>query len=208
MNNPNQTTQSGLIGIATVSLFLLAIVMLTVLTGCRTDSTDKAQEVNEKRIDSQAVAISDDAKDEAKKMAEQLVELASMQQTAYHLSQEAAQRATNGQVKAYAQRVLTANTQTTNELNQLAQTMKIVLPTSPADDGRDRIADLQNAKPGVAFDLKYLDELGKVAKKSANVAEDLEDDATTEAVKAYGAKLRTTQKSATDQLKQLKKVIE
>jgi putative membrane protein len=205
----NDTTRSGLVGIASVSLLMIALGLLAVLASCSsTDSTDKANETNEKRIENQAVAISDDAKDEAKKMAEQLVDLASMQQTAFLLSEEAAKRATNGQVKAYAQRVLNANTQTASELRQLAQSMKIELPTAPAEDGKDRIADLQNAKPGVAFDLKYLDELGKVARKSANVAEDLEDDATTEAAKQYGAKLRQTQENAADALKQLKNVIQ
>lgn len=200
-------TRSGLIGITTVSLLLIAIGLLTVVTSCSSDSTQKAENANDKRIEAQAVAMSDDAKKDAKNMAEKMVDLASMQLTARKLSEESLRRATNPQVKAYAQRVLSANQQADNELRQLATALNFVLPTTLNSEGSDRVEDLQNAKPGTAFDLKYLDELGKVAKKSANVAEDLEDDGTTEPVKQYGAKLRKAQENAADEIKQLKNVI-
>ncbi|CCG99113.1 hypothetical protein FAES_1103 [Fibrella aestuarina BUZ 2] len=207
MNMNNSATRAGLIGITTVCLLLVAIGLLTVVTSCSTDSTDKVKQANDKRIDGQAAVFSNEAKDDAKSMADKMVDLASMQQTANQLSQEASRRATNPQVKAYAQRVISANQQADNELRRLATELKIELPATLSSEGKDRLADLQHAEPGVALDLKYLDEMSKVAKKSANAADDLADAGTTDAVRSYGKKLKKTQEDADDAIKQLKNAI-
>ncbi len=158
------TTRCGLIGIGSVSLFLLAISILALLASCAQDSTDKVDEANKRKIESQSGAISKDAKDDAIKMAEKMADLAGMNLTARSLSEVALQRAINPQVKVYARRVLDGNRQADNELVQLARSLNLQLPTSLSSEGQDRLADLKDTKPGTAFDLKYLHELGKVSK--------------------------------------------
>ncbi|NID12039.1 DUF4142 domain-containing protein [Fibrivirga algicola] len=203
----NSATRSGLIGISTVSLFLLAISLLALMSSCAKDSTDKVDEANKQRIESQSAAISKDAKDDAIKMAEKIADLAGMNITARSLSELALQRATNPQVKNYARKVLDGNRQSDNELVQLARSLSLQLPATLTSEGKDRVEDLKNTKAGTEFDLKYLDELGKVSKKSASVADDLDDDGTTEAVKAYGKKTRQSLDSQNDAIKQLTNVL-
>lgn len=203
----NSTTRSGLIGISTVSLFLLVISLLALMSGCANDSTDKVDEANKRKIESQSAAINADAKDDAVKMAEKMVDLAGMNMTARSLSEVALQQATNPQVKNYARRVLDGNRQAETDLTQLARSLSLQLPAALSSEGQDRVADLKNTKPGTEFDLKYLDELGKVSKKSASVADDLSDDGTTEAVKAYGKKTRLSLETQEDAIKQLSNVL-
>lgn len=203
----NSTTRSGLVGIGTVGLLLMAISILALMSSCAKDSTDKVDEANKQKIESQSAAISKDAKDEAVKMAEKMVDLAGMNMTARSLSQLAVERATNPQVKDYARRVLDGNRQSDNELMQLARSLSLQLPASLSSEGQDRVADLKNTKGSTEFDLKYLDELKKVSKKSVSVADDLADDGTTEAVKAYGKKTRQSLESQEDAIKQLANVL-
>ena len=152
----DSATRSGLIGITTVSLLLIAIGILSVMSSCGSDSTEKADKANDKRIEAQAVAMSDDAKDDAKKMAEKMVDLASMQLTARKLSEEGMRRAANPQVKMYAQRVLTANQQADNELRQLATALSFQLPTALNDPVKQYGAKLRKAQENAADEIKQL----------------------------------------------------
>ncbi|MBO0937140.1 DUF4142 domain-containing protein [Fibrella sp. HMF5335] len=200
--------QFGVVGITTITLVLLAICILTLVSaGCSKDSTDKAEEANKARIEGQASAISNEAKDDAVKMADKMVSLASMNMTVRQLSEEATRRAVNPSVKDYAQRVLREGDTHDRELTNLAKTLKIDLPASLSNEGQDRVTELKKEKPGTAFDLKYLDELNKVVKKAANTADDLKDDATNDAVKKYAAAVNAAYEKRTDETKDLKNVL-
>ncbi|MEZ0487440.1 DUF4142 domain-containing protein [Fibrella aquatica] len=203
----NSATRSGLIGISTVGLFLLAISLLTLMSSCTKDSTDKVDDANQKKIESQSSAISKDAKDDAVEMAGKMVDLAGMNITARSLSEIALQRAVNPQVKQYARQAIDQNRQADNELMQLSRTLGLQLPATLTSEGKDRVDDLKNTKAGTEFDLKYLDELGKVTKKSANVADDLDDNGTTDAVRAYGKKTWKSLDGQTESIKQLTNVL-
>lgn len=177
------------------------------MSSCSKDSTDKADDTNKTRIDGQSSAISKDAKDEAVAMASKMVDLASMNMTVRGLSQDAATRAVNPSVKNYAQRVLREGDTQNRELSSLAKNLKIELPASLSDEGKDRVTELQQEKPGTAFDLKYLDALNKVVRKAASTADDLGDDATNEAVKQYAATVKVAYKKKTDETKDLKNAL-
>ena len=203
----NSTTQSGLIGISTVGIFLLAVGILAFLSSCTKDSTDKVDDANKQRIENQSAAISSEAKKEAVNMAEKIVDLAGMNITARSLSEVALQRGTNPQIKMYARKMLDGNRQSDNELIQLARSLSFQLPTTLTSEGKDQLDDLKNMKAGTEFDLKYLDELGRVVNKSASIADDLDDDGTTEAVRAYGKKTHQSLESQKDAIKQLTNVL-
>lgn len=201
------SSHAGGIGITTVVLFLLAITLLALVSSCSKDSTDKAQETNKARIEGQSSAISTDAKDDAVQMANKMVSLASMNMTVRQLSEEAAKKAINPSVRAYAQRVLREGDTQDRELSNLAKNLKIDLPASLSNEGKDRVKALQKEKPGTAFDVKYLDELNKVVKKAANTADDLNDDATNDAVKKYAATVNSAYEKRADETKDLKNVL-
>ncbi len=203
----NSTTRTGFVGITTVGLFLLLISVLAFVSSCSKDSTDKADDTNKARINGQSSAISKDAKDDAVQMANKMVDLASLNMTVRQLSDEAAKKAINPSVKAYAQRMLREGDTQDRELSNLAKALKIDLPASLSNDGRSQVKSLQKENAGTAFDVKYLDELNKVVKKAANAADDLNDDATNDAVKKYAATVNSAYEKRIDETKDLKNAL-
>ena len=127
--------------------------------------------------------------------------------TEYELSKLAYQRATNPQVKTYAQQVMNAHQQDERELRNIARQINVTLPTTMAKEGKDRIEDIQEEKAGTAFDIKYLDEMAKVNGKAIDVADDLEDVAPTNEVKTLARKIQDDDKKHRDQAKELKNVL-
>ena len=185
------------------------LLSLILAVGCSShDSTDKADKINDQKIEKQAVAIGSDAKDKAKEVAERLVDLASMGMTEYELSKIAAERAVNPQVKAYARQRMNEHQQTEGELRRLAKQLNITLPTAMSNEGKDRVKDLADRKPGTAFDVKYLGEMAKVNDKAIDVTDDLEDDAPIKAVKEFARKLQDEDKKHRKQAEQLKNVLD
>lgn len=178
------------------------------MTSCGTnDSTDKAQNVNEKRIDQQATGISDDAKKEAKQTSEGFVNLASMNLISYELSQVAAKQATNPEVKTFARQSVEKYVKNEKEIRGLSQNLKLIIPTELSKEGRNRVDDLREEKPGTAFDLKYLEEIGKVHSKTADVADDLADDAPNDAVRNYANRIEKEGKEQRDRAKSIRNVL-
>lgn len=187
---------------------LLSISLALTLAACGgNDSDDKAQNANEKRIDQQATGISDDAKKEAKQTAESFVELSSMAMTNYELSQLAAKQATNPEVKTFARQSVDKYMKDEKETRRLTQELKLVIPTELSKEGRDRVDDLREEKPGTAFDLKYLEEVGKVNEKAADVADDLSDDAPNDAVREYAQRMKKEGREQRDRAKQIRNVL-
>lgn len=188
------------------TFFLLPLAVALLACGGN-DSDSKAEKANEKRIDQQATGISDDAKKEAKQTAEGMVELASMSMTSYELSQLAAKQATNPDVKAYARQAMQKYVANEKQTRELAQNLRLVLPTELSKEGRDRIEDLREEKPGTAFDLKYLEEIGKVTDKAADVADDLADDAPNDQVREFANRLKKENKESRDRARQIRNVL-
>ena len=187
------------------TLYFLATALMT---SCGTnDSTDKAQNVNEKRIDQQATGISDDAKKEAKQTSEGFVNLASMNLISYELSQVAAKQATNPEVKTFARQSVEKYVKNEKEIRGLSQNLKLIIPTELSKEGRNRVDDLREEKPGTAFDLKYLEEIGKVHSKTADVADDLADDAPNDAVRNYANRIEKEGKEQRDRAKSIRNVL-
>lgn len=199
--------QRNLSNVMKTSVLSTIIVAGLLLGGCGQDSKDKAKEQNEKKIDQQATAISDDAKKDAKDVAENMVDLFSMGMTEYELSKIALQKATNPEVRAYAQRAMNEHQQGEKQLRDMARTMNITLPANMAKDGKDRIEDLQDKKPGTAFDTQYLKEMSSVNDQSIDAADDLADNAPNDAVKTFARKLEEGDKSHRQQAKQLRNVL-
>lgn len=189
-----------------VLILLLAAGLL--LGGCGKDTKDAAKEANEKKIEQQSTAISNDAKDDAKNVANNVVDLFSMGMTEYELSKAALPKATNPVVKAYAQRAMNEHQQNEKALRDMARTLNITLPSGMAKDGKDRVEDLQNEKPGTAFDTQYLKEMATVNDIAIDIADDLADKAPNNTLKSFAQKLKDSDKNHREQAKQLRNVLE
>lgn len=180
---------------------------LLSFSGCSSDSKNAADKANDKKIEAQSAAISDDAKDDAKKVAGAMVDLASMGMTEFELSRLAAQKATNPQVRIYAQQTLSEHQQDQQALRNLASQLSLTLPSTLSNDGKDRLDELRG-KTGTAFDLQYLTEMTKVNDQATDVADDLDDKAPNDAVRKFARKLGEGDKKHQQRAQELRNVLD
>lgn len=192
-------------------LVLYTAVFSSLLAGygCSTKkgSDNAAMKANEERIDNQSVALSDEARKDAKNVAEALVELSSMSMTETELSREALQRATNPQVKALAQRIVTEHQQMQQELQELATQLNVTLPTALSRKGQDRVEDLKDQEAGTAFDRQYLKEIEELNDSIVDYADDLSDDAPNDTVRKAARRMIDANKELREQARQLRNVL-
>ncbi|WP_338872473.1 DUF4142 domain-containing protein [Spirosoma sp. SC4-14] len=189
---------------------LPALFMVSLLLGCfsGSDSLEKAEKINNDRIDRQAVAMSDDAKKEAKEVAKKMVELSNSGHTEYELSKVALTKATNPEVRAYAQRVMNDHQADDRTLQSLAKQMNLTLPTELSPRSNDQLSKLSDMSKGTAFDLQYLTFMVDLNDDALDDADDLKDDAPNDAVKSYAKKLLSDDKKHKEQSRELKNVLD
>ncbi|MFD2570917.1 DUF4142 domain-containing protein [Spirosoma soli] len=187
--------------------FLLA---LTLFYSCSsgTDSTENANKANEERIDKQAVAASSDAKDEAKNVSKSMVELTNTSMTEYELSKVALQKATNPEVRSFAQQAMNDHQQDERTLRAIAKQMNVILPTELSGKSKGSIGKLSDMKAGTEFDLQYLDYMTNVNDDALDAADELEDSAPADNVKSFAKKITEDDKKHKDRAKQLKNALD
>ena len=74
--------------------------------------------------------------------------------------QTATQNASNADVKAFGQRMVTDHSKANDELKQLATTKGLALPTAPDAEHQKKLDELSK-KTGKAFDKAYMDDMVK-----------------------------------------------
>ncbi|GAB3896623.1 DUF4142 domain-containing protein [Spirosoma agri] len=190
---------------------VLALVIGTLLTtfSCSSGdgSTDKADKINDERIDKQAIAVSNDAKEDAKKVSRYIVHLSNSGMTEYELSKVALQKATNPEVRGFAQRAMNEHQQNDKSLQTLAKQMNVTLPVGLSDKSKNALEKLTGMDKGTEFDLQYLDTMATMNDDALDVADDLQDLAPNDGVKTYTKKLLENDSKHRDLAKQLKNVL-
>lgn len=83
----------------------------------------------------------------------------------------ASEKATNPQVKEFAQMMVMDHTKANEELMAIAKTKNITLPTAPDADHQKMLTDV-SAKTGKDFDKAYVDAMVDGHKKVASMLED------------------------------------
>lgn len=117
----------------------------------------------------------------------------------------AAEKATNAQVKEFANMMVTDHTKVNEELMEIAKKKNITLPTAPDADHQKMLTDL-SAKSGKDFDKAYVDAMVEGHKKVESMLEDASKNCkdadlmafatkTLPAVKMHLAKIEAIQKS-------------
>jgi putative membrane protein len=87
------------------------------------------------------------------------------------LGKLAAEKATNAQVKEFANMMVTDHGKANEELMAIAKTKNITLPVAPDADHQKTMTDL-SAKTGTEFDKAYVDAMVDGHKKTAALLED------------------------------------
>lgn len=193
-----------------INHLLPALFIASLMLGCfsGSDSLEKTEKINNDRIDKQAVALSDDAKKEAKEVAKKMVQLSNSGHTEYELSKIALTKATNPEVRAYAQRVMNDHQADDRTLQSLAKQMNVTLPAELADESKDHLSKLTDMTKGTAFDLQYLDFMKDLNDDGIDAADDLKDNAPNDAVKSFAKKLLDDDKTHKEQSRELKNVLD
>ena len=87
------------------------------------------------------------------------------------LGKIAAEKATNAQVKDFANMMVTDHTKANEELMGIAKTKNITLPVAPDEEHQKMMTDI-SAKTGKDFDKAYVDAMVDGHKKTASLLED------------------------------------
>ncbi|GAB3691227.1 hypothetical protein GCM10027592_09090 [Spirosoma flavus] len=187
-----------------------AILIIGFLgTGCSSkDSTDNANKINEERIDKQAVAVGSDAKEEAKDVTKYMVTLANTSLTEFELSKIALKKATNPEVRAFAQSAINDHQQDDRQLQGLAKQMNVTLPTTLSNKSKNNQGKLTGMQAGTEFDLQYLDLMASTNDDAIDAADDLKDSAPTDATKTFAKKIIEDDKKHKERARQLKNVLD
>jgi len=159
------TTAKRLAYVAIIGLSTFAV------TSCNSnkpeDTADVAEDQNEERFD--------DRKSE--KDAEFLVEAAGINMKEIKLGELAQERGTTADVKDLAKMMIKEHTQATQDLQKLADSKSIVLPTALTEDGQDAWDKLNEQKTGKDFDKEYCDMMVDGHEKAIRKFEDAASDA-------------------------------
>lgn len=113
------------------------------------DSTEVAEEKNEKKQDSTKTEKMEDDQDF-------LVKAASGGLMEVELGKIAAQNASSAKVKAFGQRMVKDHSKANDELKAIASAKNISIPSTPGEDHQKHIDNLK-AKKGAEFDKDYID---------------------------------------------------
>lgn len=181
-------------------------VMLVAGYGCsgKKDSNEAAKDINEAKIEDKATANTDD-ESETDQINEStyLVDLANVGLTGYELSKLAVQRATNQEVKIYAQDVGKKYLAADKELQALTQPKKLTLPTTLSKDSQGMLADLTDEKPGADFDKKYLSQMADLNKQTTAKASGIRTNTQNTALQNFVTQVLADSKAQKEQLQKL-----
>ncbi|MBL4677389.1 MAG: DUF4142 domain-containing protein [Mucilaginibacter sp.] len=106
----------------------------------------------------------------------------------------ASEKATNAQVKEFANMMVMDHTKANEELMGIAKTKNITLPTAPDADHQKMLTDL-SAKSGAAFDKAYVDAMVEGHKKVAAMLEDASKNCKDTDLMAFATKTLPTVKA-------------
>lgn len=144
-------------------------------------AVDEAQTTNEERFEDTEV------EDRRLDQSEFLTQAASNGMFEVEAGKLAQQRATNQEVKNFAQMMVNDHTAANKELRALAQSKNITLPDSMGQDHMDHMRDLREAQ-GAEFDREYMDKMESTHNEAVTLFEDSAEDLEDAEVKAFASK--------------------
>lgn len=185
-------------------IFSLGLFILCACNQQEKDPVEKADSANKEKTDNDtpAAARIDDAS------ADFLVKAADGGMTEVEASRTAQQKATNGDVKSFAQMMVDDHTGANAAVKQLAANLNVTIPAAPSEEHQKDITKL-NEKTGRDFDKAYMNMMVDDHKKTIDLFEKAENDCKEESVKAFVRntlpKLRTHLNAADSIQNRLKK---
>lgn len=185
--------------LASSSVLVLALFLgygcSTDKSNTNTDSVEVAEDSNEAKEDSAMTGTMEDKHEEG---SEFLVKAASGGMMEVELGKLAQQKASNADVKAFGNQMVTEHGKANAELKALAAAKNISIPATPGEDHQKHITDL-TALNGAEFDKKYMELMLEDHKEDIELFEDATKDNEADAdVKAFAQKTLPTLKMHLD----------
>lgn len=118
------------------------------------------------------------------------------------LGQVVAQKTTNPQVKRFAEMMVKDHTQALNQLQQLAETKKVTLPSELPDDAKDLESKINSAS-GSDLDKTYMDAMVDDHQKDVQEFKDASKDAQDKEVKQWASSTLPTLQQHLQKAKQI-----
>jgi putative membrane protein len=170
-------------------LILTGFIASTFLIACqeKKDSVKQAENTNEQNMKDSIVKLDkDDEKFMVKAANGGLMEV-----VAGRLANE---KGMSKEVKEFGKHMMEDHQKANDELKQLAESKKIMLPDSMDNDAKDKIEKLSK-KSGKDFDKEYMNEMVSDHKKDVNEFEDASKNAKDAELKAWAEKTLPTLRS-------------
>jgi putative membrane protein len=169
-------------------LILTGFIASTFLIACqeKKDSVQQAEETNEQNMKDSIVKLDkDDEKFMVKAANGGLMEVAA--------GKLAHEKASSKEVKEFGHHMMEDHKKANDELKQLAEGKKVMLPDSMDNDAKDKLEKLAK-KTGKDFDKAYMEEMVDDHKKDINEFEDASKNAKDPEIKAFAEKTLPTLK--------------
>lgn len=159
------------------------------------DPKEVAEDQNEDKFEDTNEAKEDDS--------EYLVAAAEVDMKEIELGKLAMTKATNADVKAFAKMMVDEHTKASNDLKATAGKKNISLPMALTEDGQDAMKKLNDEKPGMDFDKKYVDMMVDGHEKTIKKMEKASEDAKDEEIRMWAANMLPTLRKHLDHAKSL-----
>jgi putative membrane protein len=186
------------INLVITALALSASVMQACNSNTKNDSKANADSANAKKDTSSMGSTLAVNKDDA----QFAVDAASGGMAEVELGKLAQSKATNPQVKDFAQKMVTDHTKANNELMDVAKLKNITLPSVPGADEQKILADLTK-KSGKDFDKAYVNAMVDDHKKDVKAFDDATKSVKDTDIKAFAVKTLPTLKMHLDMINKI-----
>jgi putative membrane protein len=177
---------------------LTACLCLTLAFSCsdnNKDSKEQAEEVNEDKFNK-----------EGEKEADRLVEAYAANLYEIRASEAAVSRASTAEVKKLAAMMVEAHTKMNAEIQRLASSKNVTLPTDVTDENRRKMDNL-NEKSGLDYDKEYLDQMENKHDESIRKCENTADKSDDAELKQWASQSLPEIRSHKDMIESTKNIV-
>jgi putative membrane protein len=164
------------------------VAALCFASGCdsgqkNNDAVEQAEEVNEDK----AEGMGGTAEDRMENSSEFAVKAANGGMMEVELARLASTKATNQEVKKFAQMMMEDHMRANDELQSLATQKNITLPATLSDESRNNVERLSKLS-GTDFDREYMDLMVEDHEEDVDLFKKAADDSKDAEIKAFAAK--------------------
>lgn len=169
-----------------VLFFALISSSLIFAQACNTTPKEKAEEVNEEKIDDGTTGIAGHDEDKREDAAEFVTNVAASGMMEVEAAQIAVEKATHANVKEAARMILDDHKKANDQLMEIARSKNITLPGGLSEDQREELNKLRE-KTGKEFDEKYVEMVKDAHDKDVSRFRDAAQNLTDPELKAFAA---------------------